>query len=324
MPEPQEQTARVASLFDALSSSYDAVGMDFFQPIADGLLAAMPPRPGESWLDVGCGRGAVLLPAAEVVGPAGRAVGVDISAGMVEQTRVLAAARGLGHVEAVVGDAAAPPVTGRVRRGRVVARPVLPARSGRRAEVVARSHGTRCAARRRDVRPSRPPVAARRRRVRPPPAGADARRPHQRGERAVRVGRRDGAAGGRRRLRRGAHGHDRAAGRVSPTPSSGTPSPGRRPVGGCGCPTRRARRPAVRAEAVRRFTSYADSGRVRHVHPGVSATRSPRAASQAARRGSGPPLDPVAVTGHTVSGARPSSGPRSHRSTISYGHKRLG
>ncbi len=112
MTDAQDQTARIAGLFDALSTSYDAVGVDFFQPIADGLLAQMPPRAGERWLDVGCGRGAVLLRAAEVVGAEGRAVGVDISAGMVEQTRALAAERGLDHVEAVVGDATAPSVSG--------------------------------------------------------------------------------------------------------------------------------------------------------------------------------------------------------------------
>ena len=112
MTAPHEQTERIASLFDVLSTSYDSVGVDFFQPIADGLLAAMPPRAGERWLDVGCGRGAVLLPAAQAVGAGGRAVGVDISAGMVEQTRGLAAARGRDPVETIVGDAVAPPVSG--------------------------------------------------------------------------------------------------------------------------------------------------------------------------------------------------------------------
>ena len=112
MTETPDPTARVAGLFDALSATYDAVGVDFFAPIADGLLTVMPPRAGERWLDVGCGRGAVLLPVAAAVGPEGRAVGVDISSGMVEQTRRLAADRGFEHLELAVGDATAPAVVG--------------------------------------------------------------------------------------------------------------------------------------------------------------------------------------------------------------------
>ena len=112
MTETPDPTARVAGLFDALSATYDAVGVDFFAPIADGLLAVMPPQAGERWLDVGCGRGAVLLPVAAAVGPQGRAVGVDIASGMVEQARRLAAERGLEQVELAVGDATAPAVVG--------------------------------------------------------------------------------------------------------------------------------------------------------------------------------------------------------------------
>ena len=112
MTDPQDPTARVAALFDALSSTYDAVGVDFFGPIAAGLLEVLPPRVGQRWLDIGCGRGAVLLPAAEAVGPTGRAVGIDISPGMVEQARGLAASLGLGNVEVSVGDARAPAVDG--------------------------------------------------------------------------------------------------------------------------------------------------------------------------------------------------------------------
>jgi SAM-dependent methyltransferase len=42
---------------------------------------------GDAVLDVGCGRGAVLLPAAEQVGPSGRAVGVDLSPELVRLAR---------------------------------------------------------------------------------------------------------------------------------------------------------------------------------------------------------------------------------------------
>jgi ubiquinone/menaquinone biosynthesis C-methylase UbiE len=102
------QTARVAALFDALAASYDTTGVDFFQPIAAGLLAALPPRPGERWLDLGCGRGAVLVPAAAAVGASGEAVGVDLSPAMVAQARALAAQQGLHRVQVRVDDAQAP------------------------------------------------------------------------------------------------------------------------------------------------------------------------------------------------------------------------
>lgn len=48
-------------------------------PWVERTLALAAPQPGERLLDVACGTGAVTLPAAEVVGPAGRATGLDPS-----------------------------------------------------------------------------------------------------------------------------------------------------------------------------------------------------------------------------------------------------
>ncbi len=107
-----ERSRQVGRLFDALSTTYDAVGVDFFGPIAAGLLEAVPPMPGERWIDIGVGRGAVLLPAADVIGDAGRAVGTDISAGMLAACRDVAEERGLAFVELVQDDAQQPAVTG--------------------------------------------------------------------------------------------------------------------------------------------------------------------------------------------------------------------
>jgi ubiquinone/menaquinone biosynthesis C-methylase UbiE len=103
-------TARMARLFDMLADSYDQVGVDFFQPIADGLIAVLPPSPGERWLDLGCGRGAVLLPVARAVAPGGTVHGLDLSPGMVEQCRALV--EGLVGASVAVGDASAPEVDG--------------------------------------------------------------------------------------------------------------------------------------------------------------------------------------------------------------------
>lgn len=108
MVDASGHTEKMANLFDKLSDSYDEVGVDFFQPIAASLLESMPPKLGERWLDIGCGRGAVLLPVAEKIGQHGLAVGIDISSGMIEHARRLGLHAGLRNVECEVDDAQSP------------------------------------------------------------------------------------------------------------------------------------------------------------------------------------------------------------------------
>jgi ubiquinone/menaquinone biosynthesis C-methylase UbiE len=105
-----EQVQRVQVLFDLVADTYDSVGVDFFQPIAGALLDQVAPVEGERWLDVGCGRGAVLLRAAQGIGPTGRIVGIDLSANMLSHTRRAVEAAGLTNVDLRVGDAQEPPI----------------------------------------------------------------------------------------------------------------------------------------------------------------------------------------------------------------------
>ena len=56
-------------------------------------------RPGETVLDLGCGGGLDVLLAAGRVGPSGKAVGVDMTAEMIERARRNAARQGAGNVE---------------------------------------------------------------------------------------------------------------------------------------------------------------------------------------------------------------------------------
>jgi SAM-dependent methyltransferase len=56
-------------------------------------------EPGEVVLDLGCGAGTDLLIAAQMTGPDGRAIGVDMTVAMLEQTRASAARMGLTNVE---------------------------------------------------------------------------------------------------------------------------------------------------------------------------------------------------------------------------------
>ena len=108
--EAAAQAARVrnAHLFDLLADSYDGVGVAFFGPIGEGLVSALELRAGERVADLGCGKGAFLLPAARTVGGTGRAVGLDVSPAMVDLARTSAESEGLAHVEVHVDDAQAP------------------------------------------------------------------------------------------------------------------------------------------------------------------------------------------------------------------------
>jgi SAM-dependent methyltransferase len=100
---------QIRDLFDALADSYDDVGVDFFQPIAEGLIAEVGLQPGERVLDVGCGRGAALVAAGRAVGRRGKVVGVDLSPRMVELALEAASAADV-EVDVFVGDAMQPHV----------------------------------------------------------------------------------------------------------------------------------------------------------------------------------------------------------------------
>ena len=56
-------------------------------------------EPGSVVLDLGCGAGTDLLIAAQMTGPGGRAIGVDMTGSMPERSRASAQAMGLGNVE---------------------------------------------------------------------------------------------------------------------------------------------------------------------------------------------------------------------------------
>ena len=87
-PEPDAQEPQafdaeeVAALFGRAAATYDSV-IPFFTSFGSRLVDAAALTPGERVLDVGCGRGATLLPASVAVGITGRVVGIDLSEEMV-------------------------------------------------------------------------------------------------------------------------------------------------------------------------------------------------------------------------------------------------
>lgn len=108
MEEVSERISKIAKLFDAVSDAYDSVGVDFFQPIAGGLVEVLNPTLGESWLDIGCGRGAVAESAASALGASGQLLGFDISEKMIKHAKTMADRKNLRNVDFLVDDAQAP------------------------------------------------------------------------------------------------------------------------------------------------------------------------------------------------------------------------
>ncbi|MDH6461365.1 SAM-dependent methyltransferase [Micromonospora sp. A200] len=82
---------------------YDAVNAGFNAPLLAGV------RPGDRVLDVGCGNGQLTRLAARRAGD-GHAVGIDLSAPMLDRARAGAAAEQVGNVRFIQGDAQVHPL----------------------------------------------------------------------------------------------------------------------------------------------------------------------------------------------------------------------
>ncbi|TDC38636.1 methyltransferase domain-containing protein [Micromonospora sp. KC213] len=95
-------------VFEQAAASYDRTGVSFFGPFGAELVRRAGIRPGERVLDVGCGRGAVLFPAADATGSTGHVTGIDLAPAMVALTAEDVTRAGLTHVDVRVGDAQQP------------------------------------------------------------------------------------------------------------------------------------------------------------------------------------------------------------------------
>jgi ubiquinone/menaquinone biosynthesis C-methylase UbiE len=89
-------------VFSRGAEGYGRIG--YFQHFGKHLVEAAEIKKGEKVLDVACGRGASLFPAAEAVGQEGEVIGIDLSDGMVKETKAEAEKRGITNVEVLRMD----------------------------------------------------------------------------------------------------------------------------------------------------------------------------------------------------------------------------
>lgn len=99
-----EARARAARTYNAAADVYDDPANSFWERFGRMTVQRLRLRKGAIVLDVCCGSGASALPAAEIVGPSGFILGVDLADRLLENARAKAKARGLLNVEFRVGD----------------------------------------------------------------------------------------------------------------------------------------------------------------------------------------------------------------------------
>lgn len=85
----------IAGVFDRAAPSYDQVAGRYHEHFGERLVELSGVGKGDAVLDVACGRGAALVPAAGRVGSAGTVVGVDLSPEMVRLAREALAGAGV-------------------------------------------------------------------------------------------------------------------------------------------------------------------------------------------------------------------------------------
>ncbi len=103
--ELNEYKQQIAALYSQRSYDYDQG--DWHPRIAHRLVEHAQIRSGQKILDIATGTGLVAIEVAQLVGPRGQVVGVDIAKGMLRQAKRKIAAAGLDNIELQLVDAEA-------------------------------------------------------------------------------------------------------------------------------------------------------------------------------------------------------------------------
>jgi ubiquinone/menaquinone biosynthesis C-methylase UbiE len=101
---PEEAQRRAAFAYNAAADFYDSSPLSFWNYFGGQTVELLSLPAGSSVLDVCCGAGASALPAAKLVGPRGKVIGVDLAKELLELARAKAAQRLFGNIQFELGD----------------------------------------------------------------------------------------------------------------------------------------------------------------------------------------------------------------------------
>jgi ubiquinone/menaquinone biosynthesis C-methylase UbiE len=100
-----EHALRAARVYGAAADHYRLGSLAFWDRFGAATVSRLPLKTGHDVLDLCCGAGASAIPAARMVGPGGRVLGVDVAEPLLELGQAEAAAQRLPNVEFRHGDA---------------------------------------------------------------------------------------------------------------------------------------------------------------------------------------------------------------------------
>jgi ubiquinone/menaquinone biosynthesis C-methylase UbiE len=101
---PENAQERAAFTYNAAADCFDASPLSFWDYFGRRTIELASLPIASRVLDVCCGTGASALPAAEVIGPMGKVIGVDLATQLLDLARTKAVQRNLGNLEFEVGD----------------------------------------------------------------------------------------------------------------------------------------------------------------------------------------------------------------------------
>jgi ubiquinone/menaquinone biosynthesis C-methylase UbiE len=100
----EDAKTKATATYNAASDCYDDPANSFWPRFGRRTIERLDLPAGASVLDVCCGSGSSAIPAAELVGPDGSVLGVDLASRLLSLARGKAKERGLQNVEFRVGD----------------------------------------------------------------------------------------------------------------------------------------------------------------------------------------------------------------------------
>ena len=102
--QSKEAKVKAASTYNSAADHFDDHPLAFWDVYGRKTVERLSLSPGSEVLDVTCGTGASALPSAEIVGPAGKVIGVDLAEGLLRMGREKAEKMNIRNIEFRLGD----------------------------------------------------------------------------------------------------------------------------------------------------------------------------------------------------------------------------